>query len=126
MIMSFVLAIVAAANLAVAFPPYKGHLAQEKSVHKANFCVYPDEFVVKNFQVWTPGTGNNRSALISFEYSDESTHLSTRCNYNNTSVNVGPEGLAPRWACDLGWIEFLWQGGTLTLVEKACPYEDRQ
>jgi hypothetical protein len=122
MMLHFILALAAAAQLAVALTAYKVPLALSRV---AAFCVYPEEFVVKNFQIWTPATGNNRSAVINFDYTDDSVMpaIETKCHFNETSANVGAEGLAPRYACDNSLVEFIWQNGSLTMIERACPLE---
>ncbi|KAK4158498.1 hypothetical protein C8A00DRAFT_10757 [Chaetomidium leptoderma] len=123
MMLHFILALVAATQLAMAFPTDKAPMAMVKTILDTQFCVMPEEFVVKNFQVWTPDAGNNRSAIINFNYSDDDTHIDTKCQFNETSVNVGPEGLTPRYACDNKLVEFIWENGTLTMVERDCPLE---
>jgi hypothetical protein len=111
----------AVAQLATAQPTYKIPLAMSKIVAEDDSCIMPESFVVQNFQIWTPAPGNNRSEIINFGYADNSTSITTQCHFNGSSVNVGPQGLAPRYACDDKTVEFIWQNGTLTLVEKACP-----
>ena len=122
--LKFFLAVAVAANLAAAFPTSEAPTAI-KSILKSSFCILPDEFVVTNFQIWTPAAGNKRSPIIDFNYLDESTHLDTKCHYNETSVNVGPEGSAARYACELDWIHFIWEDDTLTMIEKVCPLEEQ-
>jgi hypothetical protein len=84
-------------------------------------CVLPESFIIQNVQIWTPAAGNNQSQTISFGYFDNSTSIQTSCQYNSSSENVGKPGLAPRFACDNPVVEFIWQGGALTMIEKACP-----
>jgi hypothetical protein len=124
MMLKSILAIAAAANIAAALPTYKVPTSI-KSILKSSFCVLPDEFVITNFQIWTPAAGNNRSTIIDFDYSDQSTHLDTKCHFNETSVNVGPEGSAARYACELDWIHFIWENNDLTMIEKVCPLEEQ-
>lgn len=114
-------ALVAAAHLAMAFPSYYVRLEMLKAVVDNDDCILPQSFAVHNFQIWSPAADNNRSAIIDFGYSDKSTSIETSCHYNSTSANVGPQGLDPRYACDNGVVEFMWQNGTLVLIEKACP-----
>ena len=118
------LALAAGANLAVAFPSAKVPTAI-KSIFGSSFCEYPDEFVVRNFQVWTPDAGNNASTRIDFQYSDHTTFIDTFCHLNDTSVDVGTQGKPARYACDDSWTHFTWQNGTLTMIEKVCPLEDQ-
>ena len=84
-------------------------------------CIYPEGFEIQNFTSWTPAQGSNASMTIDFGYFDESTSLQTSCHFNATSENVGPAGLTPRYACDNDDVEFIYQNGTLTLIEAACP-----
>ncbi len=113
-----------AAVLATAFPTHSSPNSV-KSTLRPSFCIFPDEFVVKNFQAWIPNEGNNHSAIIDFQYSDETTHLETKCHLNETSINVAKAGRPARYACDLSWIHFTWQSGNLTLIEATCPYEEQ-
>lgn len=123
----FVLALVAAAQFAVALPKHKIPLPFSSSTHNVQFCVRPEEFVVKNFQIWTPKPGNNQSTTIDFDYADEKVmpYIITKCHFNETSVNVGPKGSTPRYACENKLVEFIWSEGTLTLIERVCPLEDQ-
>jgi hypothetical protein len=116
-----ILALAAAAHLGAALPTYTIPLAMSKALAENEDCTLPEGFEVQNFQIWTPAPGNNRTSVINFGYRDNSTSIVTACHFNQTSVNVGPAGLTPRYACDNKIVEFIWQNGTLTLVEKACP-----
>ncbi|KAM7207672.1 Alpha/Beta hydrolase fold [Naviculisporaceae sp. PSN 640] len=84
-------------------------------------CIYPEGFDISGFILWAPASNNTNSPLIEFTYSDVSTGISTECMYNTSSVNVGPEGLTPRYACDNQIVEFIWDADDshLTIVEKA-------
>ncbi|EAQ93339.1 predicted protein [Chaetomium globosum CBS 148.51] len=115
----------ATVQLAVASPTYKIPLALSRVAHKGQFCTYPEEFVVKNFRTWTPEGGNNRSATVEFDYTDDSVMpaIETKCHFNETSVNVGPQDLAARYACENSLVEFIWNERELTMVERACPFE---
>lgn len=114
-------ALLAAAYFAVAFPTYRVPIAMLSAALENDGCILPEDFAVHNFQIWSPAANNNRTATVDFAYSDDSTSMETNCHYNSTSVNVGPEGLTPRYACENDIVEFIWRNGTLTLVEKACP-----
>jgi hypothetical protein len=125
MLPHLLLAVAAAVQFTLAFPTHNS-AAGVKSILKPSYCVYPDEFVVKNFQVFIPDEGNNRSTIINFDYSDQTTHLDTKCHFNETSVNVAKAGRPARYACELNWIHFTWQNNTnLTLIEATCPYEEQ-
>ncbi|KAL2199216.1 hypothetical protein P885DRAFT_75630 [Corynascus similis CBS 632.67] len=121
----FVLVIVAAAQLSVAMPAYTTSLKASRVAEKSNFCVLPQEFVVRDFHVWIPQADDNSSIIINFGYTDDSVMpaIVTECHLNQTSINVGAAGLAPRYACDNALVNFIWSKGTLTLIEKACPHE---
>jgi hypothetical protein len=84
-------------------------------------CTYPEEFEILNFTSWTPAPGSNASSTIDFGYVDKSTNLQTSCHYNATSQNVARPQLTPRYACDNAVVQFIWQNGTLTMIETACP-----
>lgn len=114
-------AVVAAAlPLAFALPTYNIPLAFHQFLAH-DTCIYPEAFEVQNFTNFTPAPGSNASSTIDFGYFDESTSLQTACHYNATSKNVGQPGLTARYACDNDIVEFIFQNGTLTMIEMACP-----
>lgn len=121
MLLHLFLALAAAVQLAVAFPTYKIPKAMLKFALSNSDCILPEAFVIDKFQIWTPAAGNNRTDNIFFEYSDNSTSIETKCHFNETSANVGPVGLAPRYACENNIVTFIWQNEALTMIEKACP-----
>ncbi|KAJ4297132.1 hypothetical protein N0V88_004050 [Collariella sp. IMI 366227] len=121
MLVKLFLALAVAVQLAVAFPTYKIPKAMLKFALANSNCILPEAFVVDKFQIWTPAASNNRTDNIFFEYSDNSTSIETKCHFNETSVNVGPVGLAPRYACENNIVTFIWQNEALTMIEKACP-----
>ncbi|KAK4230554.1 Alpha/Beta hydrolase protein [Podospora fimiseda] len=91
----------------------------------------PESFAVQNLILWTPAADNPIKGIISFQYTNNGTGIDTPCHYNATSVNVGPDGLAERYACDNTVVQFIWQSqvgtnGSLTMIEKACPNSDIQ
>lgn len=123
--LSIVLIIVTAIPLAVASPIYKIPPTLSRASHKSNFCIPPQEFMIKNLRIWNIQTGSGSITSISFDYSDNSVipAIDTKCHLNQTSVNVGAKHLAPHHACDDGLVEFMWTNGTLTVFERACPQE---
>lgn len=96
-----------------------------KSFHQLqtdDTCVFPEAFEIQNFTIWTPAPGNSdNTPVLNFGYFDQSTNLQTSCHYNATSRNVAQPQLTPRYACNNGVVEFIWQNGTLTVIEAACP-----
>jgi hypothetical protein len=125
MMLHIIFALMAAVQLAVALPTYKIPLALSRIAHGSQFCTYPAEFVIKDFRTWTPEIGNNRSATVEFDFTDTSVmpHIETKCHFNDTSVNVGPQDLAARYACEYNLVEFIWNEGELTMIERVCPLE---
>ena len=113
--------LLAALPLAISQPTYKLPKEFTKSLLATASCKLPEGFLVKNFQAWTPARGNNASSTVQFGYADNSTSIQTSCRYNSTSPNVGKPGLASRYACDDPLVEFIWNNGTLTVIETACP-----
>lgn len=111
----------AALRLAVALPAYELPTTLPSVLLEDDDCVLPEAFIIEQFQMWTPATGNNHSALINFAYWDSSTDLQTICRLNATSQSVAKPGRAPRYACDNADVEFIWQNTTLTVIERACP-----
>ncbi len=118
------LALAAGANLAVAFPSFKVPTGI-KPILGSSFCEYATNFVVKDFQVWTPNAGSNASTRIDFQYSDHTTITDTSCHLNDTSAETGTQGKPARHACDANWVHFTWQEDTLTIIEKVCRLEDQ-
>jgi hypothetical protein len=107
-------------TLALSMPTYTIPTAFSRFA-AADSCTYPEGFEIQNFTTWTPAPQNNASSTIDFGFFDKSTDIQTPCHYNSTSKNVGRPGLAARYACDNQIVEFIWQNGTLTLIETACP-----
>jgi hypothetical protein len=123
-----VAALAVGGHLAASFPSFKIPTTAEsiKSIFKGSFCEYPDKFNVDGYQIWTPYAGNNRSMFFNFRYLGEITpHIDTQCRYNGSSVNVAPAGYPARYACNNNWIHFMWDNGTLTVIEKVCPLEEK-
>ncbi|KAL2022657.1 hypothetical protein VTK56DRAFT_4738 [Thermocarpiscus australiensis] len=122
MMLQPIIALAAAIPLAASFPAYKLPVTMFKAFLEADGCALPDEFEIRSFEIWSPAArNNNHTAVINFSYADEDTGIQTSCHYNSTSLNVGPVGLVPRYACDNDVVQFIWQNGTLTVIEKACP-----
>ena len=84
-------------------------------------CYMPLNFSVFGLEIWLPSANNPNNFTADFEYIDYGTNITTPCRRNATSPNVGGDGHAERWACDIPFVEFIWQNGTLTIIEKACP-----
>jgi hypothetical protein len=86
-------------------------------------CIYPESpYEIQNFTLWTPAPGSNASYTLDFGYVDKSTNIETSCHYNASSPNVAPRpDLTPRYGCDNAYVSFIWQNGTLTMIERACP-----
>lgn len=120
MALGLIAVLVAKVCLATAFSTYRIPLGMQHAVTGSG-CTLPNEFEIQNFMTWTPAEGNNRSAIIDFWFINDGTGIETPCHYNSTSVNSGPAGLVPRYSCDNGLVQFVWQDGTLAMVEKACP-----
>ena len=114
---------VAALPVALSLPTYTIPSAFRKFLALIeDSCVYPESpYEIQNFTIWTPAPGSNASMTIDFGYVDESTNIETSCHYNATSKNVARPQLTPRYACDNSVVEFIWQNGTLTMIEAACP-----
>ncbi|KAK0631696.1 hypothetical protein B0T14DRAFT_559455 [Immersiella caudata] len=85
-------------------------------------CYMPLNFSVFGLELWFPAPNNPNNFTGSFVYMDMGTNITTNCQRNATSPNVGGEGHAERWGCDVPFVQFIWQNGTLTIIEKACPF----
>lgn len=121
--MLFRCAAIAAAALpaALALPAHAN--SDRRGLQIDNDCIYPEGFDILDFTIWTPTTRSNASSTLNFGYFDESTNLQTTCRYNASSKNVAQPDLSPRYACDNAIVEFIWQDGMLTMIERACPSE---
>jgi len=84
-------------------------------------CYFPLNFSVVGLQLWLPAPSNPNNFTAAFVYMDMGTNITTNCQRNATSPNVGGEGHAERWGCDVPYVQFIWQDSTLTIIEKACP-----
>ncbi|KAK3362231.1 hypothetical protein B0T25DRAFT_907 [Lasiosphaeria hispida] len=121
MMLYIISAITAAISLSTAFPTYKLPAALPRIMLEDDSCVFPESYLVEHFNIWTPSAGNGNSTIINFQYTDIDTSIQTPCHFNVSSINVGVEGLAPRYACDNTIVEFIWQNNTLRMIEKTCP-----
>ncbi|KAK4162158.1 hypothetical protein QBC43DRAFT_322488 [Cladorrhinum sp. PSN259] len=126
MIMRTLLALLAVIPFAAAFPTYHIPSAMFRVLAENDDCIMPEDFTVQNFIVWSPAADNTNKAIINFQYTDNGTGIATPCHYNSTSVNVAPEGLTERYACDDANVQLIWQSqvgtnGSLTMIERACP-----
>ncbi|KAK1986534.1 hypothetical protein LZ30DRAFT_581849 [Colletotrichum cereale] len=86
-------------------------------------CTLPDDFQIQGFAAESPDGGKTIESLI-FNFNDDSTILSTPCHLNASSVPVADDGRTARYACDDARVQFIWQNGTATVIEKVCPGED--
>ncbi|KAM0329886.1 hypothetical protein ACHAQA_004051 [Verticillium albo-atrum] len=107
-----------------AMAAYMASLPQEiAALVAADDCQLPDEFSIQNF---VAESANGGKALDSFEFGfvDDSTVVDTSCFFNSTSEAVNNDGRTPRYACNDARVNFIWQNGSLTLIEGVCPGED--
>ncbi|KAK3995360.1 hypothetical protein QBC44DRAFT_320194 [Cladorrhinum sp. PSN332] len=109
-----------------AFPTYRMPAVMLKVFLENDDCIMPEDFTVQNLVLWLPAADNTNKGIINFQYTNNGTGIDSPCHYNSTSVNVAPEGLTERYACDDTNVQFIWQSqvgtnGSLTLIEKACP-----
>ncbi|KAH8788731.1 hypothetical protein F5883DRAFT_10136 [Diaporthe sp. PMI_573] len=100
---------IAGLSYATAIP--KENLAQD--------CDYPAYFTIQDFTTFSPSASNKTE--VTFGYVDSDTDITTTCNLNSTSTDLGAEGAAARYACDNSSVNFIWQNNKLTMIELACP-----
>ncbi|GKT83017.1 hypothetical protein Ct61P_00867 [Colletotrichum tofieldiae] len=79
--------------------------------------------MIQNFAAESPDSGQTVESL-NFNFNDDSTVLSTPCHLNASSVPVAGDGRTARYACDDARVQFIWQNGTVTVIEKVCPGDD--
>lgn len=86
-------------------------------------CSLPEEFFIQNFVAESADGG---ATLDSFEfgYLNSLTDIDTTCYYNETSVPIELGGRTPRYECEDGIVQFIFQDSRLTMIELACPEED--
>jgi hypothetical protein len=86
-------------------------------------CTLPDDFNIQNF---TGESEDDGVMLDSFKFSflDDSTNVTSACSFNSSSKPIGDPGRTPRYACDAPVVQFIWQNGTLTIIEEVCPGGD--
>jgi hypothetical protein len=87
-------------------------------------CDLPDDFNVRSFIAESPDDVGAAVENLEFQFLDDSTKLSTRCQWNSTSAAIGDAGRTPRFACQNDLVQFIWQNQTLTVIEKVCPGTD--
>lgn len=117
-------ALVALIPLVASLPSMPSFMNKLKSLSsRDDQCPFPDSYKITSLQVWTPKNGNTHPIVVDFQYADDETKIATSCHYNGTQPNVGPEGLAPRYACENPTVQFQWIQKTsmLSIIELACP-----
>lgn len=86
-------------------------------------CNLPDDFQIQTFAAESQDGGQTVDSL-DFTFNDDSTILNTPCHLNSSSVPVPSDGRTARYACDNPLVQFIWQNGTITIIEKVCPGDD--
>ncbi|KAJ0166740.1 hypothetical protein CTA2_6067 [Colletotrichum tanaceti] len=86
-------------------------------------CTLPDDFQIQNFTAESPDGGQTLDSLA-FSFNDDSTLLGTLCHLDASSIPVAGDGRTARYACDDTRVQFIWQNGTITVIEKVCPGDD--
>ncbi|OLN82047.1 hypothetical protein CCHL11_08657 [Colletotrichum chlorophyti] len=86
-------------------------------------CNLPDDFQVQDFTADSQDGGQTVDVL-DFTFNDDSTGLSTPCHLDASSVPVPSDGRTARYACDNALVQFIWQNGRATMIEKVCPGAD--
>lgn len=83
-------------------------------------CDLPAEFSVTGF-TGTSEDGGETFESFEFGFSDADTGIDTLCQFNSSSDPIVIGGRTPRFACNDGTVQFIFQDGSLTMVERACP-----
>ncbi|KAL7936903.1 hypothetical protein V8C35DRAFT_210840 [Trichoderma chlorosporum] len=106
---------------ALSYSPPPELLAQAQS---QSDCNLPSDFHIKNFAAKSNETGPaaNLSAY-NFTFVDQTTGVTTSCHFNSSSVSSTSPGYTPRYACEKGVVQFIWDNAKrqLTVVEGICP-----
>ncbi|KAL2260665.1 hypothetical protein VTK26DRAFT_5268 [Humicola hyalothermophila] len=122
LLLTFTLLAAVHLQVAAALQTYQVPISMLTTILENGDCTLPKKFMVRAFVVWTPAPGNDGgTTTLDFGYADNGTSIDTQCHYNSSSANVGPKGSAARYACENRNVEFIWQRGSLTLIERACP-----
>ncbi|KAI0125903.1 hypothetical protein BJ170DRAFT_453446 [Xylariales sp. AK1849] len=84
-------------------------------------CVMPSEYTISDFM--TLGSQlNGTTNTTSFHFIDSDTGIDTDCERNSTSkTSTTSPNATPRWPCNDGNVEFIYQTNGLTVIEAACP-----
>ena len=121
----FALGFLVSATFAFALPSLDRKVTPGLSpIHSPRDCILPKHFVVHKFNIFVPLSKTTaEKAIINFSYVNNGTSIYADCHYNQTSINVAPKGSTPRWACEDGRVQFIFNAerASLTLIEKACP-----
>ncbi|PNH37848.1 hypothetical protein VD0004_g8955 [Verticillium dahliae] len=116
--------LLAATPAANAMAAYIASLPQEIAALVAtDDCQLPDEFSIQNF-VADSADGGKTLDSYEFGFFDDSTTVDTSCLFNSTSKAVNNDGRTPRYSCNDARVNFIWQNGSLTLIEGVCAGED--
>jgi hypothetical protein len=88
-------------------------------------CVLPGDYEVRDFAGKSNDTGSTL-ASFDFKFVDPATKVETACHFNETSVSGTPSALTPRYPCEHGEVEFIWEGNKtkLWMIERVCPGPD--
>jgi hypothetical protein len=84
-------------------------------------CELPPNFTIKDFTGKSNDTGSTISSF-DFTFLDDTTQVTTFCQFNSSSISTTPGGLQKRFACNDGETKFIWEGedDQLWMIERVC------
>lgn len=85
-------------------------------------CSLPSQYIISDFTAKSNDTGNSIQEY-KFNFEDETSKVTTLCQFNASSESTTPSGLEPRYPCEKGDVKFIWQAeqDKLWMIERVCP-----
>lgn len=123
---TFLSAIMPLGSLATPFYLFQPVLAEERTAAAQDGCVFPAQYTISNLIGTSNDTHKPTMSAFTFDFGDVETKTTTKCTFNEKSVNVAPNGGVPRYACEKPNIEFIYDidATKLWLIERLCPGSD--
>ncbi|KAI6779079.1 uncharacterized protein J7T54_008297 [Emericellopsis cladophorae] len=92
----------------------------------ADDCIFPADFEVRDFGGISNSTNGTTLRSLDFSFTSTDTEVTTLCHYNSTSEPSVPPGRTPRYKCEDGDVEFIWENDKtrLTMIERVCSGSD--
>lgn len=123
--MRFGLFLLAALPTALAATAYTAPASLMAQVDADDTCEFPDRYHIKNFVAQSNDTGKTLSSY-KFSFVDNTSNVTSLCQFNSSSVSTSPGGATARYACEDRDVKFIWRDEQkdLTMIQRVCPGSD--